>query len=186
MGKIDELREIALDQHGYVATAQAHELGVTDADLSKMVARGRIERVERGVYLIPGTPEHEFGDYQRALLWTGHAESAVSHVSALNLWGVTDALPDVVDVVLPTKTRLRRAGGRMVRVHFEDLLQADMTWHEGIRVVRPQVALKQVIVSGFPTYLVKESLRKAVKARLISPVVSRDLRRQCEERDANV
>lgn len=51
--KLERLREVALDQHGFVTTAQAMEEGVSHADLSTMVARDRLEHVAHGVYRVP-------------------------------------------------------------------------------------------------------------------------------------
>jgi len=51
--KLDILRDIAIDQHGFVTTAQALDAGVTNDQLSKMVARGRLDRVAHGVYRVP-------------------------------------------------------------------------------------------------------------------------------------
>ncbi|MDR1635482.1 MAG: type IV toxin-antitoxin system AbiEi family antitoxin domain-containing protein [Bifidobacteriaceae bacterium] len=45
---VDVLREIALDQHGYVTWRQAMEAGVSQPALSMLVRRGRVERVARG------------------------------------------------------------------------------------------------------------------------------------------
>lgn len=46
---LERLRELALDQHGFVTTAQALTDGVPQTELSKLVARERLERVAHGV-----------------------------------------------------------------------------------------------------------------------------------------
>lgn len=53
---IDKLRETALDQCGYITTAQANSVGVTKAALSMMLKRGRLWRVAHGVYEVPQMP----------------------------------------------------------------------------------------------------------------------------------
>ena len=39
---IDRLREVALDQYGFVTTAQAEEAGVSAPSLAMLVKRGRL------------------------------------------------------------------------------------------------------------------------------------------------
>ena len=50
---LERLREIALDQHGFVTSAQAVESGIPKVELPKLASRGRIERVSRGIYRVP-------------------------------------------------------------------------------------------------------------------------------------
>lgn len=50
---LEQLREIALDQHGLVTSAQAVEAGIPKTELPRLASRRRIERLTRGVYRIP-------------------------------------------------------------------------------------------------------------------------------------
>ena len=65
---IEKLREVALDQHGFVTTAQALGEGVSKATLSKLAARGRIEHVAHGVYRVPQVPADRFDRFMLAVL----------------------------------------------------------------------------------------------------------------------
>ena len=76
--KLERLREVALDQHGFVTTAQAVEEGISHAELSTMVARDRLEHVAHGVYRVPHVAATEFDQYQLAVLWTGASEACLS------------------------------------------------------------------------------------------------------------
>ena len=62
---IERLREAALDQHGFVTAAQAFDLGVSRATLSKLTSRGRIERVAHGVYRVPQVPASRFNRFMQ-------------------------------------------------------------------------------------------------------------------------
>ncbi|MGH3497001.1 MAG: type IV toxin-antitoxin system AbiEi family antitoxin domain-containing protein, partial [Nocardioidaceae bacterium] len=52
----DQVLERAVEQHGYVTTRDARELGIDPTQLRLMAARGRLERVARGVYRVPVLP----------------------------------------------------------------------------------------------------------------------------------
>ncbi|AWV48153.1 hypothetical protein DIJ64_09045 [Mycobacterium leprae] len=69
--RLERLREVALDQHGFVTTAQAVKEGVSHAELSAMVARDLLDPVAHGVYRKPQVAETEFDQYQLAVLCTG-------------------------------------------------------------------------------------------------------------------
>ncbi|QKJ19919.1 type IV toxin-antitoxin system AbiEi family antitoxin domain-containing protein [Microbacterium hominis] len=109
--KLERLREVALDQHGFVTTAQALEEGVSHAELSTMTARHRIERAAHGVYRVSQIAETEYDQYQLAVLWTGAPEACLSHDTALEIWDITDINPDRIHVNVAAHRRLRRAGG---------------------------------------------------------------------------
>lgn len=46
----DIVREIALDQYGFVTTRDASEAGVPAVELPKLAARGGLENVAYGLY----------------------------------------------------------------------------------------------------------------------------------------
>lgn len=164
---IDKLREIALDQHGYVTTAQANDVGVTRAALAMLVRRDRIERVERSVYRIPQVPQTEHCRLQLALLWTGREDAALSHQTALDAWDVCDIYADDVHVTVPLSARIRRAGGVGVVVHHETISEADVTWWELMRIVTPAVAIRQCIESGTQSRLIEQAVEGALSKSMI-------------------
>ena len=53
---LERLREIALDQHGFVSAAQAVSDGIPKTELPRLAARGRVERMAHGLYRIPQVP----------------------------------------------------------------------------------------------------------------------------------
>ena len=108
---IDRLREVALDQYGFVTTAQAEEAGVSAPSLAMLVKRGRLERVVRSVYRVPQVPPASFDRFMLALLWTGCDEAALSHETALDAYDVCDVNPTSIHVVVDGGRRIRRKGG---------------------------------------------------------------------------
>lgn len=182
--KLERLRELALDQHGFVTTAQAMEEGVSYAELSTMVARGRIERAAHGVYRIPQVAETEYDPYQLAVLWTGAAEACLSHDTALEVWGITNINPDRIHLSLEAHRRLRRAGGERYVVHREYLSPQQVTWWQGIRTVTVPTAISQGIASGVPTYLIRQALERAGRTSLLPTEDRERLSVALEVRDA--
>lgn len=181
--KLERLREIALDQHGFVTTAQALDEGVSHAELSTMVARGRIARSAHGVYRVSQVPETEYDQYQLAVLWTGLPEACLSHDTALEAWGITDINPDRIHASVAHHRRLRRAGGERYVVHYEDLAPQQVTWWQGIRIVTVSTAILQGIASGVPTYLIRQALDRAGRTSALSVADRERLTTQLEARD---
>jgi len=172
--KLEGLREIALDQHGLVTAAQALAAGVSNAELSTMVARDRLERVAHGVYRVPQVAESEFDLYQLAVLWTGVPEACLSHDTALGVWELCDINPVRIHLTVGRHRRLRRAGGEAYVVHYEDVPPEHVTWWQGIRTVDVPTAIGQGIASGVPTYLIRQALDRAGRtSRLPSAVCQR-------------
>ena len=56
----------------FVTTAQALDEGVSKATLSKLAARGRIERVAHGVYRVPQVPADRFDRFE-------HTNALITH-----------------------------------------------------------------------------------------------------------
>lgn len=181
--KLERLREVALDQHGFITTSQALEEDVSHAELSTMVSRDRIERAAHGVYRVPQVPETEYDQYQLAVLWTGALEACLSHDTALEAWGITDINPDRIHLSVARDRRLRRAGGERYIIHYEDLDPKQVTWWQGIRTVTAPTAIAQSIASGVPTYLIRQALERAGRTSLLPADERVHLAAELEERD---
>lgn len=100
----DVVREIALDQYGYVTTKQAAEAGVPAIELPKLAARGALENVAYGLYRMPDGPTTAFDQFAEALLRVG--QGAYLHgESVLALFGLADVNPRQVRVAVRKRTR---------------------------------------------------------------------------------
>lgn len=150
--KLDVLREIALDQHGYVTTAEALDEGITHADLSKMVSRGRLSRTGHGVYRVPQIPVAEFDHYRLALLWSGVDGAVLSHDTALQAWEISDINPACIHFTVLRRHRLRRVGGDGYVVHHENLAPGQVTWWQEMPITEVVTTIDQCIESGVPAY----------------------------------
>ena len=157
---LERLREIAMDQHGLVTTVQALDVDVPHASLSKMVSRGRLERVARGVYRVPQVGYTPQVPYMEAVLWTGAPEACLSHETALDVYAISDINPVKYHVTVGKRRRIRRAGGERYVVHHEDLRPEQIGWWEQVPAVNPEVAIEQCIRDGTPTYLLRQALER--------------------------
>lgn len=183
--KLERLREVALDQHGFVTTAQAVAEGVSHAELSTMVARDRLERTAHGVYRVPQVAATEFDQYQLAVLWTGASEACLSHDTALATWEVSDINPDRIHLTVARHRRIRRAGGELYVVHHQDLNARQVTWWQGIPTVSVPTAIAQCITSGVPTYLIRQALDRAGRTSRLPTADTEQLAAALEARDGS-
>jgi predicted transcriptional regulator of viral defense system len=167
MTYLDRLREVALDQHGYVTSVQALAEGVPRTELSKMVRRGRLDRVAHGVYQVPQVVMGRYAPYMLAVLWTGAPEACLSHETALQAWEISDINPDRIHVAVAKHRRIKRQGGQGYVIHHCDLTPEQVTWWEQIRITNVPTTIEQCIDWGVPTYLIKQALQRAGRTSLL-------------------
>ncbi|WP_166984220.1 type IV toxin-antitoxin system AbiEi family antitoxin domain-containing protein [Paramicrobacterium fandaimingii] len=102
----DIVREIALDQYGYVTTRDATEAGVPAVELPKLAARGGLENVAYGLYRVPDALPTPYDQFAEALLRVG--EGAYLHgESVLALLGLGDVNPRRIKVATRRRARPR-------------------------------------------------------------------------------
>jgi predicted transcriptional regulator of viral defense system len=180
---VERLREVALDQHGFVTSRQAKEEGVNPIELVKLAARGRLERAAHGVYRVPQVPGGRWENWALAVLWTGVAEACLSHETALAAWDISDINPDRIHVTIPKTKRLRRAGGEWYVIHRADLEPRQRTWFEQIPVTDVRTTIADCIDWGVPTYLIKQAFDRTDDTSLLLRDDRDELVRQPEARD---
>lgn len=100
----DIVREIALDQYGFVTTKQAADAGVPAVELPKLAARGGLENVAYGIYRVPDAPASAFDQFAEALLRAGEG-SYLHGDSVLALFGLADVNPRRIRVAVRKRTR---------------------------------------------------------------------------------
>ena len=100
----DLVREIALDQYGYVTTRDAVEAGVPAGELPKLAARGGLDNIAYGLYRVPDVPPTRFDQFAEALLRVG--KGAYLHgESVLALFGLADVNPRRIKVAIGRRAR---------------------------------------------------------------------------------
>ncbi|MFZ1382126.1 MAG: type IV toxin-antitoxin system AbiEi family antitoxin domain-containing protein [Scrofimicrobium sp.] len=100
------MRDIALDNYGYVTTKDAVDAGVPAIELPKLAARGGLENVAYGLYRVPDVPTTPFDQFAEALFRVG--EGAYLHgESVLSLFGLADVNPRRIKVAVPRRVRTK-------------------------------------------------------------------------------
>lgn len=181
---LDRLREIAIDQYGFVTAAQALAAEVPSTELSKMVARKRLEHVSYGVYRVPLVPYTEYTRFMQALLWTGVPEAVLSHDTALDIYEVSDMNPTAIHITVPKSKRVRKSGGEGYIIHYQDLEANNISWFEGMRIVTLIEAVEQCIKNCVPRYLIRQALERGSKNDRELAAEKGRLTKLLEERDA--
>jgi very-short-patch-repair endonuclease len=129
----DRAWALAAKQHGVVARRQLLALGLSAQSIQHRLARGRLHRIDRGIYAVGRPALDREGRWMAAVLACGSG-AVLSHRSAGALWGI-GPLPPVVEVTIPIASPRRRDS---IRVHRRpNLLAAHVTVRRAIPVTKP-------------------------------------------------
>jgi len=181
---LDRLREVALEQHGYVTTEQAMEAGMSSALLASMVRRGRLEHSARGVYRVGQVPVTPYDPHMLAVLWTGFPEACLSHDSALGVWEISDINPNEIHVTVGAHRRIERTIPHGYVIHRQDLRPDQVTWWESIPTVTAATAIRQCLETSVPTYLVRQAIERSARTGIIPSRQREELTQLMEARYA--
>ncbi len=122
---------MATIQHGVVARRQLLELGLSAQAIQHRIEKGRLHRVERGVYAV-GRPELGcHGRWMAAVLGCGPG-AALSYGSAAALWGFERERRGAIEVSVPISTPRRH--GDVLVYRRPNLLRAEVVVRDGILV----------------------------------------------------
>ena len=177
----DRLVELAAEQHGYVTTRDAREIGVDPVQLRLLTARGRLERVGRGVYRVPVLPRGEHDDLAAAVAWT-LGRGAISHESALALHGLAAVDPSRIHLTVPRDNHPRAAGGELYRLHRRDLRATDITSVDAIPVTTVARTIKDCLDTGTDPYQLRTAIERAEADGTLRRSPAAELRAALDER----
>ena len=161
------LYEVAAAQEGYFTTAQAAVAGHSRQLLRKHLGAGRVVAVMRGIYRIVDFPSGEHDDLIVTWLWTGQ-EGVISHVTALLLHELSDALPAQAHVTVPEswrRRRLRVPSG--VVLHFADIEPSQRSWVGSVPVTSVVRTLIDCAHSHVAPDIVNQAYRQALHRGII-------------------
>lgn len=163
---------------------QARGAGFTDSVLARLAQRGRIERTARGVYRIPYVPLNRFSQYREAVLWAqshrGPETVALSHETALAIYGISDSNPATIHLTVPKSARLRREPQKVVTVHREELRAQEVTVLEGLPVTTVARTVSDLLRSGGRVDFIAQAITGARREGYITATEARRLRRQLQ------
>jgi len=184
---MNELVAIAEENDGLLTSRQARNAGIRDSVLARLAQRGRLERAARGVYRIAHFPQSRFSQYREALLWAeaNHGpeepDVALSHETALALFGFSDANPSLVHITVPKTARLRRERPKWIAVHRGDLGPLDVTLHEGLTVTTIARTITDVLNATSRISLATQAVTDAKRTGYINASEAARLKRQINQ-----
>ncbi|MGI8430582.1 MAG: hypothetical protein ACR2OB_15060 [Solirubrobacteraceae bacterium] len=167
---------LAVRQHGNVTRQQLLALGLGDPGIAHRIQTGRLHRVHAGVYAVGTPPVTALQRAAAAVLACGPG-AALSHDSAMALWGFTSRWPGRSEV---TTTGDRRPAG--IIVHRSPALgHRDLRKHYAI----PVTSAARTLLDCTPR-LTERALARTVNDALLSGHVKRshlaELLRRCPRR----
>lgn len=109
MTKLDDIYD-AVDDFGLITSAEAKDLGVSNAELVQLARRGGLVRVGRGVYRMPVWPYQESAPYAIAVKSVGR-DAYLYGESVLALLGL--APTDPVHIWAASPSRVRKSLGNI-------------------------------------------------------------------------
>jgi predicted transcriptional regulator of viral defense system len=179
--RMDELFVLAEEHDGLLTSKEARAAGIQDSVLVRLAQRGRLERMTRGVYRIAHYPSDRFAQHREAVLWAkacqGPERIALSHETALLLYGISDANPSRVNLTVPTSARLRRKCPEWVAIHRANLSPEDIGEHEGLPVTTVSRSIMDVLLATHRIDVARQSVSDAVRAGLLHSAEASSLRR---------
>ena len=183
--RLEELLPLAEQNDGLVTSNQARALGIADSVLARLTQRGKLERVARGVYRIPYFPADRLSQYREAVLWArasqGPEQVALSHETALGVYGISDVNPSRVHLTVPKDARLRRRKPKWIVIHRGDLTPTDLTTHEGLPVTTVPKSVLDVMNSTGRLGVARQAIKDARKEGYISAAELNRLTRQLNQ-----
>lgn len=164
----DGLYRLAESQAGHFTAGQALDAGM-DRSTLRHHARpgGRYERVGRGLYRLRHFPTSPHEHVVAAWLPLRDAGAVVSHESAMEMWGLSDVIPDAVHISLPRSKRGQRPRTG-VRLHsLERPPDASETREvRGVPVTSPERSIVDSLEAGTQPEQTGQAIRQALERGL--------------------
>jgi len=179
---MDELYALAEEHGGLLLSKEARALGIKDSVLVRLAQRGRLERMTRGVYRIAQYPADRLAQYREAILWArasqGPEQVALSHETALLVYGICDANPSRVHLTVPVSARLRRERPRWIAVHRANVAQEEIHIHEGIPVTTVERSILDTLAANQRPEIALQAIADALREGLLTAAQARKLRKR--------
>lgn len=97
MDNIERIQELLNKKNGIITTSEIEELGINSRILTRMIERGIIERVARGIYISVDTIEDTYFTAQAIC-----KKGIFSHETALYFHDLSDRTPIKFQLTIPT------------------------------------------------------------------------------------
>ena len=153
---MDKRREPKIRNLGVFTLAQGKALGMSQQDISRLVAAKDLVRLSRGVYLHPNA--HLEGDVGFQVAYSKFGpDSAIGGLSALYHYNLAEQVPGEIWLVVPPGKRTRLKGYKLIRTKTR--LDKEVIDEKGYRIVTIERAILEAL-----KFITKIGERTAIKA----------------------
>ena len=159
----NRLYEVTAGQEGLFTTQQAAEAGYSPQLLVHYVNSGRAVRMRRGIYRLVHFPAGEHEDLVAAWLWSEQA-GVVSHQTALALHDLSDVLPALIHLTLPSawlQRRFRVPDG--IVLHHAYIPADERTWFGAVPTTSVRRTLNDCARAGLAPDLLRQGAEQALR-----------------------
>ncbi len=172
--------ETARARAGFFTAVDAQAHHISPQLLRYRTGKGWIQRELRGVYRFVSASPTEHDELIALWLWSGE-EAVFSHVTALFLHDLSDALPARVHMTVPPSWRYARfAKPDHVVLHADALDDSDVQWLGHVPITSPARTIADCIAAHVDGAWVEHAIHQARRRKLISPTVAGRLHRALE------
>lgn len=158
---------LAAENGGFLVAEDVAAAGIDQAWLSKLAARGRLERRAQGVYWMAGWPTSRFDEFRQATLWA-RRRGVIAGEAALDLWDLSHVVPRVIDLIVQPGYRPRKAGGDAYRVRSRALPAESIDHVDGIPVLSTFATIQDCISGGTGSREIAKAIDTAQARELIN------------------
>ncbi len=153
---MDKRRQAQIKKLGVFTLAQGKAAGISQQDLSRLVANRDIVRLGRGIYLHPKASLERDVGFQIAYSKFG-PESAIGGLSALYHYNLAEQVPGAIWVMVPPEKRTRDKGYKLIRTKTS--LDKQVLDEKSYRIVTVERAILEAL-----KFITKIGERTAIKA----------------------
>ena len=167
----NELYVVAESQQGCFTTTQARKVGFSDQLLQTHLKGGKVERLHRGIYRLTRFPASSREQEHLMVVWLWSDSTGVfSHETALQLHGLSDALPSRIHVTLPREQESRSlTPPDNVRLYFADLPPQDCTFVGALPATTPSRTINDVAAAFGDANVIEDAARQALQRGAAGP-----------------
>ena len=181
----EALFDLASEQYGYFTAGQAARCGYAPNVLAYHAKRGSFRRIHHGIYRFRDFPFSPREEVVAAWLAIGKDVAVVSHESALDLWDLSDVVPNAVHVTVPRARRsLARRPPPDVIVHTTKRPwdNGEVQSNEGIRVTSPERTILDAAEAGTQPEQIEMAIEQGLRRGWLDPLHLRDRAQTREQR----
>lgn len=187
----NRLYEIAVSQQGYFTASQARDVGIGDNAHPYHVEKGNWIREWRGIYRLARFPESEDSHLVLWSLWSrnrnGNIQGVYSHETALSIFELSDANPDKLHMIVPSKFRRTADVPKVLRLHKGNIKPEDCEERLGYKVTKPFSTILILIEEGTISeeiiiQALKDGITKGylIKKQMMNAEISEPIRNKIE------